>query len=287
MRTAPSTRSFGFFSFWLPMLLLVLGCAPQCYAAELKAGTAAAFDKYVQTAEARMAGEVRPGGPFLYIDSLSSQQRALAYQQLARGEIYVAQLQATANGKKIDIPDGMVHHWVGIMFVPNTDFNRALPVVRDYSNRTEVYKPDVIASKLISHQGDDYKIFLRFIQKKFTTVVLNTEFDVDWYQRDPTHLYSNSYSTRIAEVRNPSQPDGPELPVGKDRGYLWRLYTYWRYVEQDGGVYIQCEAISLTRDIPFGMGWLLRPLVTSIPRQSLNRTLGQTRAAILQKQPNK
>ncbi len=287
MRTAPSTRSDGSFRVRLPLLLFVVGCAVQCLAAELKSGTVAAFDKYVETAEARMAGEVRPGGPFLYIDSLSRQQRALAYQQLARGEIYVAQLQATVNGKKIDIPDGMVHHWVGIMFVPNTDFGRALPVVRDYSNRTEVYKPDVIASKLISHQGNDYKIFLRFIQKKFTTVVLNTEFDVDWFQRDPTHLYSNSYSTRIAEVRNPSQPDGPELPVGKDRGYLWRLYTYWRYVEQDGGVYIQCEAISLTRDIPFGMGWLLRPLVTSIPRQSLNRTLGQTRTAILQKQPNK
>jgi hypothetical protein len=266
------------------ILGLVFLFVAQSYAVELKKQTAAAFDNYVAASEARMAEELRSGGAFLYIDTLPADRRASAYGQLAANEIFISPLQTMRSGKGISVPDGIVHHWVGIVFIPNASLGTVLPVVQNYGNRAEVYKPDVIASRLISHQGDDYKIFMRFFQKKFTTVVLNTEFDIHWHKLDQHHLYSNSYSTRIAEVKDPSKPDGPELPAGKDHGYLWRLYTYWRFEEKDGGVYVQCEAISLTRDIPFGLGWLLRPLVTSIPRQSLNRTLGQTRAVILEKQ---
>jgi hypothetical protein len=71
--------------------------------------------------------------------------------------------------------------------------------------------------------------------------------------------------------------------VGGGSGYLWRLNTYWRFAEKDNGVYIQCEALSLTRDIPTGLGWLLKPLVTRIPRDSLNKALGRTRDVVLQK----
>jgi len=95
-------------------------------------------------------------------------------------------------------------------------------------------------------------------------------------------MYSNSISTRIAEVRDNDHPDGEELPVGTGHGYLWHLNTYWRFQEKDGGIYLQCEALSLTRDIPTGLGWLLRPLVTSIPKQSLNRALGRTREVVQQ-----
>jgi len=45
---------------------------------------------------------------------------------------------------------------------------------------------------------------------------------------------------------------------------------------------VQCEAVSLTRDIPTGLGWLLRPLVTKIPKESLNRALGRTREVVQQ-----
>ncbi|HEY2115812.1 MAG TPA: hypothetical protein VGJ51_12015, partial [Candidatus Angelobacter sp.] len=93
---------------------------------------------------------------------------------------------------------------------------------------------------------------------------------------------SNSISTRIAELKDPNKPDGEQLPVGTGHGYLWRLNTYWRFEEKDGGVYLQCEALSLTRDMPIGLGWLLKPLVTSIPKASLNRALGQTRNVVQQ-----
>jgi hypothetical protein len=124
-------------------------------------------------------------------------------------------------------------------------------------------------------------MFLRLRQKKFTTtVVFNTAYAVHWGRVSPNQVFSNSISTRIAEVKDPDKPDGEELPVGTGHGYLWRLNTYWRFEEKDGGVYLQCEAVSLTRDMPTGLGWLLKPLVTSIPKASLNRALGQTRKVV-------
>jgi hypothetical protein len=141
----------------------------------------------------------------------------------------------------------------------------------------------LIAAHTISHQGDDYRIFMRLYQKRFTTVVFNTEYAIHWGRVDDKKLFSNSVSTRVAEVKDPNRPDGDEVPIGHGNGYLWRLNTYWRFEEKDGGVYVQCEAVSLTRDIPFGLGWLIKPLVTKIPKQSLDRALGRTREAVLEK----
>ena len=65
------------------------------------------------------------------------------------------------------------------------------------------------------------------------------------------------------------------------------MNSYWRFEERDGGVYVECESISLTRDIPAGFGWLVGSFVTSIPEESLEETLGQTRAAVLAKTKNR
>jgi hypothetical protein len=251
------------------------------YAAELKQKTTTAFDRYVSATEARFANELRPGGPFLYVDALKPEAQRKAYEQLKQGEILVEKLETKAQGVNADVPDGMVHHWVGLIFIPGVTLAQTLPLVKDYDRRAELYKPDVIASRTTWHKGDEYKMFLRLHQKKFTTVVFNTDYDVHWGKVDANEVYSNSISTRIAEVKDAEKPEGEELPVGTGHGYLWRLNTYWRFEEKDGGVYLQCEALSLTRDMPTGLGWLLRPLVTSIPKASLNRALGQTRKVVV------
>jgi hypothetical protein len=113
-------------------------------------------------------------------------------------------------------------------------------------------------------------------------VVFDTEYSAHWGQVDPKKVYSNSISTKITEAKDASHPDGEHWPVGQGHGYVWRLNTYWRFQEKDGGVYLQCEALSLTRDIPWGLGWLLRPLVTKVPKDSLDRALGQTRKVVLE-----
>jgi hypothetical protein len=266
------------FSILFFVSFFALGAAAS--GAELKPKTAAAFDKYVAATEQRFSGELKPGGPFLYVDALPAQERDADYARLKNGEILVEKLTTRAPGVDKDVPDGMVHHWVALVFVPGVKLDYVLGVVKDYDHRAELYKPEVIASRLISHQGNDYKIFLRLYQKKFTTVVFNSDYDVRWGEVTPKQYYSNSISTRIAQVKDSDHPDGPEYPVGQGSGYLWRLNTYWRFEEKDGGVYIQCEALSLTRDIPTGLGWLLKPLVTRIPKESLNKALGRTREVV-------
>jgi hypothetical protein len=88
-------------------------------------------------------------------------------------------------------------------------------------------------------------------------------------------------STRIAEVENLGEKNESEMPVGNDSGFMWRLNSYWRFEQRDGGTYVQLEAISLTRDIPAGLSWLVAPFVNSIPRESLEFTLQRTREGLL------
>ena len=269
------------------IILWLFGVHFASAAAELNQKTVTAFDKYVAATESRINGELRPGGTFLYVDGLSEKDKNSSYQKLRNGEILVEKLETKAPGVSSDVPDGMVHHWVGLVFIPGATLAQVLPIVQDYDHRAELYKPDITASHLISHHGDDFKFFLRLYQKRFTTAVFNTEYAAHWGKVDSTRMYSHSISTKIAEVKDSDHPDGDEWPVGQGRGYLWRLNTYWRFQEKDGGVYLQCEALSLTRDIPWGLGWLLKPLVTKIPKQSLDRALGQTRTVVEEKTKNR
>jgi len=269
-----------------PLLTLFMTVFTGAWAADLKQNTTDAFNRYVAVTEERMAGELRSGGEFLYPDRPAaelSKDLGDAYARLKRGEILVERQEAKVNGKDVEVPDGMVHHWVGVAFIPGANMAQTVAVVQDYDHRAELYKPEVTAAHVISHQGNDYKIFMRLYQKRFTTVVFNTEYAIHWGQLNEKQIYANSVSTRVAEVKDAAQPNGPEVPVGHGNGYLWRLNTYWRFEEKDGGVYIQCEAVSLTRDIPFGLAWLLKPLVTKIPRQSLSRALGRTREVVLER----
>ena len=275
------TQNYRFRISALLLLCALAWCTPAT-AADLKQNTTTSFNRYVAATEARFGNELRPGGAFLYVDAMNADAKRQAYDQLKQGEILVQKLETKAPGVSSDIPDGMLHHWVGLIFIPGATLAKTLPIVKDYDRRAELYKPDVSASRTIAHNGDDFKMFLRLHQKRFTTVDFNTTYDVHWGQVDPMKVYSNSISTRIAEVKDPDKPDGEELPVGSGHGYLWRLNTYWRFEEKDGGVYLQCEALSLTRDMPIGLGWLLKPLVTAIPKQSLNRALGQTRNVVVE-----
>jgi len=258
--------------------MILWSLAVSAVAAELKQPTVSAFDKYVAATERRMSAEVQPGGNFLYMDRLPAPDMAGAYQRLKSGEILVETMRTP--GFEKDVPNGMIHHWVGVIFIPGATLAKTLPVVKDYDHRAQLYAPEVIAAHIVSRQGDDYKIFMRLYQKRFTTVVFNTDYDVHWGKVDDTKIYSNSISTRVAEVKDAGHPDGAELPVGTGNGYLWRLNTYWHFQEKDGGVYVQCEALSLSRDIPYGLAWLLRPLVTKVPKQSLERALGRTREVV-------
>jgi hypothetical protein len=260
----------------------VLSLSLTSVAAELKRQTITAFDRYVAATEARINSEERSTGTFLYVDGQPADVMNASYVRLRKSEVLVEKRETNSPGVSSDVPDGMVHHWVGVIFIPGATLAQVLPIVRNYDRRAELYKPEVIASHMISREGDDYRFFLRLYQKRFTTVVFNSVYVSHWGEVDSKRAYSHCTSTKIAEAKDPNHPNGEEWPEGHGRGYLWRLNTYWRFEEKDGGVYMQCEALALTRDIPIGLGWLLKPLVAKIPRESLNRALAQTRTAVLE-----
>jgi hypothetical protein len=156
-----------------------------------------------------------------------------------------------------------------------------LAVIQDYDHHFEYYKPEVMHSKLVEHTGEDFKVHYRLRKKKVITIILDTDYQVHRHSLDATHAYSNSISTRIAQVENAGEPDERELPPGKDGGFLWRLNSYWRYFDSGRGVYVQCEAVSLTRDIPAGLNWLIGSFVQSVPKESLEFTMNSTRSAVL------
>ena len=265
----------------LPALLVLLCLtARPLHAAELKQRTVEAFERYVRVTEARMAEELRDGNAFLWLDRLAEPHRQSHYAELQQGQIYIESLETREDGQPIKVPDGMVHHWVGVIFIPGVTLQQALALIQDYDNHQNIYKPEVRRSKLLGRDGDSFHIYLQFYRKTIRTVVLNSEFDVRYFPLDAARVHSQGHSARIAEVEDFDQPDEHELPVGKDHGYLWRLNTYWRFQEKDGGVYVQLETIGLTRRIPAFIAWLINPLVKRIPRESLSSLLSSTRTAL-------
>jgi hypothetical protein len=249
--------------------------------AKLHAETVAAFDRYMHLTQERNEAERKRGSALLWIDSLAEAQRSDAYADLKRGEVEIHQLTSLDKGSPIVCPGGMIHHWVGVVFIPGAKLDDVLGVLEDYDHQSTIYSPDVERSKIESHDGDHFRVFLRFRRHKVITVVLDTEHDIRYFHDAPGHAHSRSSAVRIAEVENPGKSDEHEKQPGDDGGYLWRMETWWRMEERDGGVYVQSEAASLTRDIPTGLGWLVGPFVTSIPKETLVFTLEATRKAVL------
>jgi hypothetical protein len=267
---------FGVLLF-APGLVASKAAAPA--APNLKPDTVTAFNEYVKLTDTRNSAELQRGTNLLWIDGLPEWERAQAYEALKRGEVKVHKLETLDNGEKIRCPGGMIHHWVGAAFAPGAKLQDVLGVLQDYRQHAQYYAPDVERSKIESHDGDHFLVFLRFRRHKLITVVLNTHHDVRYFHDSQTREHSRSSAVRIAQVENAGKNDEREKTPGQDGGFLWRMETWWRMEERDGGVYVQSEVVSLTRDIPTGLGWLIGPFVTSIPRETLTFTLEATRKA--------
>jgi hypothetical protein len=193
----------------------------------------------------------------------------------------IERLETLDGGKKIQVPGGLIHHWIGTVFIPGATLAQTLALEEDYDHHQDFFRPDVTRSKVLRHEGSDFVVQLRFYKKKIITTVLDTEHHVHYRAVDSTKEWSRSYTTRIQEVVDPGESGERLEQEGHDRGFLWRMNTYWRFEEKDGGTYVESQSVSLTRDIPTGLGWLVGPMVNSIPRESLTFTLATTRTAVL------
>jgi hypothetical protein len=235
--------------------------------AELKPATDQAFDRYIREAEERV--DARKS--FLWAD-----ESAARASRILHGEVVV---EPAGSRAQTAVPDGIVHDWIGCVFLP-VSLDRTMALMRDYNHHYEIYKPEVVASQIREQHDDHYRVYMRLLKKLVLTGVLDTEHDVQYVRVDATRWRSSSRSTSIREVEKPGKPGEHDLAPGTGQGFMWRLNSYWRFQERDGGTWVECEAISLTRDVPAGLGWLIEPIIQDLPKQSLENTLKETRAAL-------
>jgi hypothetical protein len=252
-------------------------------ASELKPETVVAFDRYIHVTENRMARDLHRDR-FLAIDRLPDDRRQKTYERIQKGEIYIEQLHTLEDEHPIDIPSGLIHHWVAVIFIPRATLPEALAVLQDYDNQQKIYAPLVQRSKLLEQHGNQFRIHLQYYEKSIVTAVLNVDSDVNYAQLGSTQFQSAAHSTRVAEVENVGKSNERELPVGDDHGFLWRFNSYWRVEEKDGGVYIQNESIALTRKVPLIITWLVNRLLNNIPRSILSKLLLGTLEALEKRQ---
>ncbi len=238
---------------------------------QLKESTLLAFVAYIRNAEAAMEQTLHEE-PFLWSEAVAERAQAVR-----KGKV-VAQLWSEPG--QVTVPDGLIHDWIGAAFIAGKTVSETLALVQDYDNHKNIYKPEVIASALVARQDNDFRIYLRLLKKKIITVVLDTDHDVHYSSLDPQRWCCRSYTTRIAEVEAAGSAKEKVLPPDTGHGYLWRLYSYWRFQETHEGVHIQCRAISLSRDVPSGLGWIVHPIIGKLPRESLIHTLTATRQAL-------
>jgi len=242
-------------------------------AAELKNETIAAWETYVRLSQDRIAGELCSAQGFLVRDFLPGEDSAGARAALRRGEILVKEMRAhDADGTTVSVPFGMIHHWLGSVFIPNANLDDILEHVR-HTGAKDHRQEDVLESRVLSRDGDSMRIYLKLTRLKIVTVTYNTEHLVQYHKHDDQRASSCSTSLRIAELEHANTIPEREKPEGRDSGFLWRLNSYWRYEQAAGGVFIECESISLSRGIPFGLSPIVRPIINRIARESMARTL--------------
>ena len=262
-----------FVGAFLAAALLVLAGAIKSKGAELAPETLKSWDAYVQTQKARVA-EYSVATPFLWSD-----QSPDRLQQLHNGQILVAPFGQNPHR----VPRGLIHHWIGAVFLPGARLDDVLSVVRDYGRYKDLYAPNIIESRLVRRTETEDKFSLRMLNKAVVgKFALDTDFEDSYKQLDEHRWYSTSYTTRVREVENYGGSDEYQVPADTGRGLIWRLYSISRFQERDGGVYIELEAVALSRDVPGALRWVVDPVVRRTSRSSMRVSLEKTQGAVLE-----
>lgn len=239
---------------------------------QLKPETLQAFEAYIREAESAMDQTLRDGLPFLWADA--DAERA---QQVSQGKTLA---QFWSGHGPVKVPNGLIHDWIGSVFVSGATVEQTVRMVQDYNNHKNIYKPEVLDSKLLSRQGSNFKIYMRLLKHKIITVVLDTYHTVHYSSLDSARWLCRSYTTKIQEVEGAGDPNERILPPDSGHGFVWRLYSYWRFHEKNGGVFVECRAVSLSRNVPLALRLVIQPIVQKLPMESLINTLNATRRAL-------
>ncbi len=260
--------------FLVGCMFACLVVAPSiCEGTELKKETLRTWDEYIQASTSQMQDRLRPDGQFLWVDEVP-QRKSL----VRAGKILVAPV-----GQHVPkpVPSGLIHDWIGAAFIPGAKLDDVLSVVRDYDRYKRFYAPNVIDSKFLSTDGAADKFSMLAVNKEVVAkTALDSEIEVCYLQVTEKQWYAVAYTTRVQEIRDYGHPGERRLPPDDGSGYIWRFYNLARFEERDGGVYIEQEAIVLSRDIPTVVRWLVDPIVRRVSKNLLLTSLRQTEEAM-------
>jgi hypothetical protein len=198
-------------------------------------------------------------------------------EKVRQGDIVVYQHE----GDTIEVTGGLIHHWVGVMFVPNGSLEQTVALSKDYDRHKDIY-PEVMEARLIEEDDNIVRSSMRTVKRKVLTVILDIDLEADFQKLSDERFVIRSYSTNVSEVKDAGTPKERVLPDGEGTGFLWRLYSYWRIEQADKGVFVELETVSLTRSIPTGLGFVIKPFIRNVPRESLTGMLQATRLALIQ-----
>jgi hypothetical protein len=265
-----------FLSRTLAIIALIGSAASNSHAADLQLqpDTLAAWNDYIYGAKSRMKERAKPGAYFLWMD-----EDATRAAKVKKGEIVAAPVDKENN--PLQVPSGLIHHWIGAGFVPNSTLKDVFAVVNDYQRYKDIYQPSVIESKLISRNETEGRFNLLLQSKShFVKTAFDGEYSSQDVQLDPKRWYGFSTTTNIQEIQHYRQANQTKLPPGQGSGIIWRLFSVNRFEERDGGVYVELEALLLSREIPNGLHWLVDPIVRRVAKSSLVTSLQQTGSAV-------
>jgi hypothetical protein len=253
-------------------LFALFSASVQSSASELKEQTLSEWNDYVHSACLRTE-ERAEASPFLRVSEVPERRdRARA------GEIIVWR---EGDRERARVAHGLIHDWTGVVFIPKATIADVFGVARDYDHYAEIYKPAVTEARGRGSEGDDDSFSMLLVQKVlFVTAALQGEYETQYSEVDAKHWYSISQSTRLQAVEGFGQADMHVLPPDHGPGFIWRLYSFTRFEESDGGVYVEVEAIALSRDVPAMLRWLVDPVVDHLPKDSLRESLEETRNAV-------
>jgi hypothetical protein len=259
------------------LLLFMLRPLP---GAELKNQTVQAWDRYYKWADAKVHRELANPDVFLIQNTLPARDRSEVMRRIESGEIFIRRMTGVVpRGVKFEVPDGEIHHWWGTILLRGVSISQLIQFLQDYNHHAGKFA-DVERSKLLQVEGNHYRVYFRFRRSKaFVTVVYNTEQDCVYNFYGPGRASSQSVATKIAEIEDPGEKTERERPPGDDRGFLWRLVSWWRFEQSGDNVIVELESASLSRDIPSVIKFIpgISSYIRSTPRESLESVLMSVR----------
>ena len=265
------------------MVCVSLGLGPtgSMDAAELHQRTVTAFDTYVRVVEVRINRELASNTGFLHLDFQDPAAAQSIRKTVVSGQAYVSRLaEPGRDAERIEVPNGLVHHWVGAMFVPGATIDQVM--MRARSPVSARRADGVVEARELWRQGPASRVFLKLERKAIVTVTYNTVHDVQFGRTSETRAWSRSVSVTIAELEGAGTPAEREKTVGHDRGFLWRLNSYWRYEQVPGGLIVELESLTLSRGMPSLLRPLAMPIINVIARESISHALESVRDKLTQ-----